>query len=88
MGKTESPVVGNVESPEARAAAKWVAQRFGLIDDCVSRVNFTYEYSPGCDTCDYGSTRTNLSYTYNGSYETAEIEISAGDFIKECVALL
>jgi len=76
------------ESPEARAAARWVAQRYGLIEDDVSRVNFTHEYSPGCETCDYGSERANISFSYQGRYESREIEISAGDFIKQCVALL
>ena len=85
MGKTEP---ANVESPEARAAAKWVADRYGLDADKVSRVNFAFDYMPGCDTCDYGSTRANLSYSYDGRYETAEIDIPAGQFIQECVALL
>lgn len=79
-----------LDHPEARASLHETVKgaRFKLDADKVSRVSFAFEYTEGCETCDYGSTRANLSYSYDGRYETAEIDISAGQFIQECVARL
>jgi hypothetical protein len=70
-----------------RAAATWVARKFGLDADKISDVNFSIEQGGGCETCWYEYLA--LEFKNNGKWDERELsDVSCGKFIEECVEVL
>ena len=77
------------ENRYARAASIWVARRFNLDENKVSDVDFAAYYGGYCETCGYET--HGLDFKYNGKSRTEELgyyDITPGQFIEECVAIL
>lgn len=79
------------ESPYQRAAALWVAERTGDAPDLIAAVNFAGWQGGYCSTCASNESGLEFWVLRSGrvTRDTLELDdMSAGQFIEECVAIL